>query len=69
MTSEPDYVSSTVDLTAGDRIVMFTDGLIERRERIANASFAGLRQHAQYLRTAPMPPSAIVMKMASSGVK
>ena len=28
---QPDYVTSCVELDPGDRIVLFTDGLVERR--------------------------------------
>lgn len=46
----PDYVSSTVDLDAGDRVVMFTDGLIERRGEPIDVGLRRVARRAAELR-------------------
>jgi PAS domain S-box-containing protein len=50
VTANPNYVSSTIGLETGDRVVMFTDGLIERRGESIDASLTRLAQHAAAVR-------------------
>ncbi len=48
--SEPDYVTSCVELDPGDRIVLFTDGLIERRGEPIDVGLERLARHAGRMR-------------------
>jgi hypothetical protein len=42
----PSYVSHTVSLRAGDTIVLYTDGLVERRREVLDVGIDRLRRRA-----------------------
>jgi PAS domain S-box-containing protein len=50
VTQDPGYVTSSVELEGGDRIVLFTDGLIERRGEPIDRGLRRLADHAGVLR-------------------
>jgi len=51
VSADPNYVTSSVQLERGDRIVMFTDGLIERPGEAIDRGLTRLAEHAHELRS------------------
>ena len=58
------YVSSTVDVRPGDRVLMFTDGLVERRREHLDIGLARLAVIASS--NAHLPPQEFVETLAAS---
>jgi PAS domain S-box-containing protein len=52
VTREPQYTTTTIDLGAGDRVVMFTDGLVERRGEPIDEGLLRLARRAGEARSA-----------------
>jgi PAS domain S-box-containing protein len=58
------YESSTVDVGPGDRVLLFTDGLVERRREHLDIGLARLAQLAAW--NSRLPPQAFVETLAAS---
>ncbi|WP_341361057.1 SpoIIE family protein phosphatase [Georgenia sp. M64] len=56
-------VEDTLDLAAGDRLLLFTDGLVERRDRSLRTGLASLTTHVDEV--AALPPAELVTALTA----
>jgi serine phosphatase RsbU (regulator of sigma subunit) len=52
VTREPQYTTTTIDLGVDDRVVLFTDGLVERRGELIDEGLVRLARRAGEARSA-----------------